>query len=36
MTLARLPHLSRFKLMSEETYRQPVQTFLDYVYAPPV
>ncbi|MDE0029283.1 MAG: HigA family addiction module antitoxin [Deltaproteobacteria bacterium] len=34
VTLARLPHLSRFRLMSNETCRQPVQDFLDYVCAP--
>ena len=34
LTLARLPHLSRFHLMSSETCRQPVQEFLSYVYAP--
>ncbi len=33
VTLARLPHLSRFHLMSNETYRRPVHEFLDYVYA---
>lgn len=31
VTLARLPHLSRFLLMSNEACRQPVQDFLDYV-----
>ena len=34
VTLARLPHLSRFRLMSREACRQPVQDFLDYVCAP--
>ena len=34
VTLARLPHLSRFKLFSREKYRQPVQAFLDYVFTP--
>ena len=34
VTLARLPHLSRFRLMSNEACRQPVQDFLDYVCAP--
>ena len=34
VTLARLPHLSRFHLMSSEACRQPVQEFLSYVYAP--
>ena len=34
VTLARLPHLSRFHLMSKEACRQPIQEFLDYVYAP--
>ena len=34
LTLARLPHLSRFHLMSNEACRQPVQDFLDYVCAP--
>ena len=34
VTLARLPHLSRFQLMSSEPCRQPVQDFLDYVCAP--
>ena len=34
LTLARLPHLSRFRLMSKEACRQPVQEFLNYVYAP--
>lgn len=34
VTLARLPHLSRFRLMSKEACRQPVQDFLDYVCAP--
>ncbi len=32
--LARLPHLSRFRLMSNEACRQPVHDFLDYVCAP--
>ena len=34
VTLARLPHLSRFHLMSNEACRRPVQDFLDYVCAP--
>ena len=34
VTLARLPHLSRFHLMSNEACRQPVQDFLNYVCAP--
>ena len=34
VTLARLPHLSRFRLMSKDAYRQPVQKFLNYVFAP--
>ena len=34
VTLARLPHLSRFRLMSREACRQPVQDFLEYVCAP--
>lgn len=34
VTLARLPHLSRFRLMSNEACRQPLQDFLDYVCAP--
>ena len=33
VTLARLPHLSRFRLLSNEGCRQPVQDFLDYVCA---
>lgn len=32
--LARLPHLSRFRLMSNDACRQPVQKFLNYVFAP--
>ncbi len=34
VTLARLPHLSRFRLMSKEACLQPVQDFLDYVCVP--
>ena len=34
VTLARLPHLSRFPLFSIEACRQPVEEFLDRVYAP--
>ncbi|MCY4440620.1 MAG: hypothetical protein OXE53_10495 [Deltaproteobacteria bacterium] len=34
VTLARLPHLSRFRLMSKEACHEPVQDFLDYVCAP--
>lgn len=32
--LARLPHLSRFRLMSNDACRQPVQEFLSYVFEP--
>ena len=34
LMLARLPHLSRFKLFSNEQYRQPVQQLLNYVFGP--
>ena len=34
LTLARLPHLSRFPLFSIEACRQPVEQFLNYVYGP--
>ena len=34
VTLARLPHLSRFPLFSIEACRQPVEESLDRVHAP--
>ncbi len=33
VTLARLPHLARFRLMGKEECWKPVREFLDYVYA---
>ena len=33
VTLARLPHLSQFRLMSRDACRQPIQKFLNYVFA---
>ena len=34
VTLAGLPHLSQYKLMSRDACRQPVQQFLNYVFVP--